>query len=133
MLKVQIRFLSFKVIYQLCGSKVLSHSLIEILLYNEPVLTLCGRDCRKSWCILAHRFFWASVCLRISSAVIDEGKKVLFAWKSDKVNRANQIYMYELIRRLKSFLWVLIIDFGYLDTMTAIINIIFCIIYIVYS
>lgn len=45
-------------------------------------------------------FLRACVCLRVSGAIVGEGKKVSLARKSNRVNRANQVRVYELIRLL---------------------------------
>ncbi len=49
-------------------------------------------------------FLQASVRLRVPSAVIGEGKEVSVARESNRVDRAHQVRVYELVRLLKSFL-----------------------------
>lgn len=70
-------------------------------------------------------FLRASVRLRIPNAVIGKGKEVSLACKSNRVDRAHQVCMYELVRLLGSLLWLSIVDLCGLGSLAAVANVAF--------
>lgn len=70
-------------------------------------------------------FLRANVCLRISNTIVGKDKKVLLAQKSNRVDWAYQVRIYKLIKLLRSFLQLLIIDLGGLGSLAVIADMTF--------
>ena len=68
-------------------------------------------------------FLLPSIRLRVPSAVIGESKEVSLARKSDRVDQAHRVRMYELVRLLGSLLWLSIVDLCGLGLLEAVADV----------